>query len=1164
MKKTIKKTGYKRYWVKLLLKIKLTAVIILFCLVSAGASTYAQNTKLHIKTEDKSILELFQNIEEQSEFCFFYQNEDLKGLNYVTMDLNNATVMEVLDKAFACTSLIYKVIDRYIVVRKSRDTFGNNIIAAMQQQQQRTVSGTITDDSGQSLPGVTVVVKGTMQGTVTDVDGKYSISNVSENTTLNFSFVGMRMQEILVGKQRNINVRMELNAIGLDEVVAIGYGTKKRKDISGSISIVDPEELSKAPSSRSAEQALQGIASGVTVITSGAPGASSQILVRGVTNFGNTKPLIIVDGIEQSLDNISPKDIESIKVLKDAGSAAIYGVRGGNGVILVTTKKGGAGAPIINYEATYGIQFPKGKNPFNLLMGEDYMNVYNIACPINAKFSGGSMPDYMYRGPGGAGAAMEGDPSVDPSLYHWEAPNVGDNYIIQKVPKEGTDWYNELFNSAPISEHNLSATGGTDKAKYFFGLGYLNNQGTMVKSYIKRYSLRVNTEFNIGENIRVGENLNILHRDYTPTSSIIDGVVKMNNMVPVKDIMGNWGGGFGGPELGDANNIVAEMNRKDKNIYYEWHTLGNIYTEVDFLKSFTARSSLGYNIHNSYNQIFGYSRAEGLQTHTQDNYLNESSGYGSTMTFTNSLTFKKKLDMHKVEIIIGSEAIEYNGRSLYGSRKKFFSNDYNSLILDNGTDAISNSSSVANTSLFSLFSRLDYGYNDKYLLSATVRRDGSSVFGPDKRYGVFPSFSTAWRMSDEQFMEGLSWIDDLKIRGSYGVLGSQSNVSSQNAYSLFGSGMTTTYYDINGTSNSIEQGFATSRIGNSATGWEENVITNIGLDMTLLNNTINFSIEYYKKKINGLLFTEPLPATVIGGASSPSVNIGDIQNTGVDVTFRYYGKIKSDFNYSIGANITSYNNKVVDIPDPGYFYSGYRGTISQQVGSVVRNEVGHPVSSFYGYKIVGLFNSDEEVASAASQDGAAPGRFRYMDIDGDGEITGDDRTFLGSPNADFTYGITFNMDYKNFDFSAFFYGSQGGEIFNTTKAYTHFFAMYPPTNKSNDLLNAWTPENTNTTIPKIETTPSFSTSMASNSFYIEDGSFLKLKSVMLGYTMNPVFLQKINMSKVRVYAQVANLFTLTKYSGLDPELAGSSSNFGIDSENYPNETSINFGLSVTF
>ncbi|MBY5958956.1 TonB-dependent receptor [Membranicola marinus] len=1040
-------------------------------------------------------------------------------------------------------------------------------LSALHAQNSWTITGQVYDSLSQEpLIGVNILNRNTGQGTTTNLEGEFSIDGNPEDVLV-FSYIGYATAEIPLTSENVLNVAMSADAQTLDEVVVVGYGTKKKRDLTGSVSVVDADALRKAPPSRSAEQALQGVASGVTVITSGSPGSSSKILVRGVTNFGNTQPLVIVDGIEQNLNHISPKDIESIQVLKDAGASSIYGVRGANGVILVTTKKGKTGAPVVSYDASYGIQYPFGENPFNLLMSEDYMTVYNKAFPGNAKFPGGKMPDYMYRGPGGAGVAMQGDPAVDPSLYFWESPNTGGNYIIQKLNKEGTDWYSELFKKAPNMEHNLSASGGTDHSKYLFSLGYIDQKGTMVENQLQNYSARINTEFKIGDNIRIGENLNVFHRDFQSAAPrIINGVINMEPIIPLHDIQGNWGGTFGGPELGSGDNVVAAQNRKNNDIDKSWFIVGNVFGEVELLDDFTLRSSLGYNISNSYEQSFYHTPVEGLQTNTNDNRLGVSSGFGSTMTFTNTINYKRDFGVHHIDALIGSEAIKYSGRGQNAYRTKFFSNDFNFLILGNGAGAVSNGSYISSNSLFSLFSRLDYTFDNKYLLSGTLRRDGSSRFGPNKRYGVFPSVSIGWRISQETFLQSMNWLDDLKIRASTGVLGSQNNVSAVNAFSLFGSGMTTTDYDIKGTGNSIEQGFAVNRIGNRVTGWEENVVTNAGIDLVAFSGRIDFSIDYYKKSINGLLFTEPLPAVIIGGANAPAVNIGDIQNTGIDLNAQYRSKAEAEFNYSFGVNFTSYNNKVVSIPGPGYFYAGNMGTISQTVGNAVRNEEGHPISSFYGYKVIGLFNSDEEVEKAPVQDGAAPGRFRYADIDGDGEITGNDRTHLGSPNPDFTYGVSLNMEYKNFDFSTFLYGSQGNELFNTVKAYTHFLAFYPPSNKSNDLLNAWTPENTDTNIPKIETTKSFSTTDAPSSFFVEDGSFLKIKSLMLGYTIKNSLIQNLSISNLRVYVQIADLFTFTKYTGLDPELGGATQNFGIESDsgNYPNYRSLNFGLSLSF
>jgi TonB-linked SusC/RagA family outer membrane protein len=1030
---------------------------------------------------------------------------------------------------------------------------------------QNVISGTVVSQAdGSPLPGVNVVIKNTTIGTATDVDGKYTISAPAD-ATLIFSFIGFTTTEVSVGGRSVIDVALTGDTKTLDEVVVTGYSTTRKKDITGAVAIVDVDNLQKVPSP-SAEQALQGRAPGVNVTRSGVPGAGAKIFIRGVTNFSNTDPLVIVDGIQQDLNNISPQDIESIQVLKDAGSAAIYGVRGANGVILVTTKKGKTGAPVINYSGSYRMTYPLSGNPFNLANPQEYVQIYNQAFPGNDRFPDG-LKDYMYRGPGGAGFANAGDPEVDPALYFYESPNSGRNYIIQEVNKQGTDWFHHLFKKAATHEQNINISGGTDKSKYMVALGYIDQKGTLLNTYLKRYSGRVNTSFTLADNIRIGENLNVIFReapsfDENTDFGGITEVIKQQPFVPLKDIMGNWGGTFGGPNLGDGQNPVAVQSRNiPKDINNDWYVIGNVYAEVDFLKHFTARTSLGYRIQNYYDQNFNTTQVENVQGNNSFNSLSVGAGYSSQQTFTNVLTYENNFGKHHVKVLAGSEAIETLSRGVSGSRQNFFSEDFNFLILGNGTEALSNSSSISQNSLFSVFGRLDYTFNDRYLVGFTLRRDGSSVFGPDQRYGVFPSISAAWRISEESFMQNLSWLDDLKIRGSWGVLGSQNNVSAVNAYSLYGSGMTTTYYDITGSSNSIVQGFAVNRIGNTATGWEENVVSNVGFDMAMFNGRVELSAEYYKKAINGLLFTEPLPAVIIGGATAPSVNIGDIQNTGLDAAVKYRGDI-GKFRYSAGANITTYKNEVVDIPDPGYFQSGSH----QGVGAMVLNEEGHPVSSFYGYKIIGLFNSQDEVDNAPTQTAAAPGRFRYADLNNDGVIDSEDRTHLGDPNPKFTYGINLNLAYGNFDLSAFLFGSAGNEIFNLTKAYTHFMSFYPTTNVSKDLLNAWTPENTNTNIPKVESQGGFSTTSVPNSFYVENGSFLKMRSLALGYTVPKVFLQKYKINNLRVYAQAENLFTITKYSGLDPEIiGGSTSALGIDRGAYPNnEKGLIFGLNLTF
>ncbi|MEO8764494.1 MAG: SusC/RagA family TonB-linked outer membrane protein [Ginsengibacter sp.] len=449
-------------------------------------------------------------------------------------------------------------------------------------------------------------------------------------------------------------------------------------------------------------------------------------------------------------------------------------------------------------------------------------------------------------------------------------------------------------------------------------------------------------------------------------------------------------------------------------------------------------------------------------------------------------------------------------------------------------------------------------YNDKYLVGATIRRDGSSKFGSEKRYGTFPSFSLGWRISNENFMKNVNWLNDLKIRGSYGILGSDLNVSPQNAFSLYGGNFGNAYYDLAGTGNSIMQGIYRINIGNPQASWEQDIVANFGFDATMFNK-FTVSIEYYQKSIDGLLFPLPLPYTA-GGASSPIVNIGNIKNTGVDASISYNGNITSDLHLSVRSNITTYHNEVVKVPDPGYFDP----PSNLSFGNVVRNQIGHPVSSFFGYDIIGIFKDDAEVSKSPTQDEAAPGRFKYRDVNGDNLITPADRTFLGSPNPDFTYSLNIGLRFKNFDFSSMFYGSQGNSLFNAPRNLTDFFGTYVG-GKSTVLLNAWTPQNTDTNIPKIEGTSTFSTSSVPNSYYVENGSYLRLRSLILGYTLNPSALQHIGIGKIRIYLQGANLFTITKYSGLDPELGGSSAQFGVDQGNYPNnQASAIIGLNVSF
>lgn len=1034
----------------------------------------------------------------------------------------------------------------------------------MNRANAQTITGSVKDETGNALPGVTIVVKdNTAIGTATNPSGNYSLGLPSPVATITFSYIGYRSQDINVNSRSVIDVVLIRDQLNLNEVVVTGYTTQQKKDITGSVASVDMKSMASIPAG-SAMQALQGQAAGVNVLSSGVPGAPSMILVRGVTSFGDNQPLVLIDGVQGDLNSISADDIESMQVLKDAGAAAIYGVRGSNGVIVVTTKKGKSGAPTINYHGYYGTQRPRSGNPLNLMNAEQYAWAHKIAYPNTILFANG-LPDYLYGGSGGRGVGMEGDATVDPAKYLLDPQNPLNNYLIQKVNKAGTDWYNEFFRPAPMTNHTITASGGTDKSAYLLSLGYLDQQGPIIETFLKRYTARINTQFKLPGNIRVGDNAAIIYSrstgfdnrqgEFGPVYSLYN----MLPIIPIYDIMGNFGSTFAGPaEMGNMVNPVATQKSNGNDRHHAWDIVGNIYAEIDPFKHFTVRTSFGGTLHNQYDQVFTPNQYWAPNEYNVPNRYRESSGYGTTTMWTNTASYGNTFGKHSIKVLVGSEALRNYGRTVGGAARRFFATNFDYLVLGNGTENITNFSSAYTNTLFSVFGRLDYSFNDKYLAAVTIRRDGSSRFGSKKRYGTFPSYSIGWRLSNESFMKGITFLTDLKLRASYGILGSQNNISASNPFTLFGGSIGGAYYDVTGSSNSTQQGFYQTNIGNPFTGWEEDVITNAGFDATLFNK-LSISVDVYKKSVNGLLFTQPLPSTV-GGALPPYVNIGDIQNSGVDAAVKYIGSLGPNTRFNVAVNITTYKNVVKDIPGPGYF----DGIGHQQLGRLVRNQENEPVSAFFGYEVVGIFNSDDDVTKSPAQTGAAPGRFRYRDVNGDGTITPEDRKVLGSPNPDFTYGVNLGFEYKGFDLAAFFYGSQGNELINTLKVNTHFFGVYT-TNKSLDLLNAWTPDKTNTNIPKIEGISSFSTSGAMNSFFVENGSYLRLRSLMLGYSFNRSFINKVGLRKLRPYLQATNLFTITKYPGLDPEMMNASQNFGIDWGNYPNNIK-NFivGIEVTF
>ena len=1042
---------------------------------------------------------------------------------------------------------------------------------------QKVVSGRILNDTDKlPIPDASVQVKGTTTGTRTNADGTFSISAPQNNSVLVISFVGYEKMEVTVSGKTNLS---DVNLIplsgNLNAVVVTGYSSQKKRDITGAVSVVNVSNLKSVPSGTT-ESLLQGQAAGVTVINSGAPGGASNVRIRGITSVGSSDPLVIVDGTPGSLHDLNVNDIQSIQVLKDAGAAAIYGVRGSNGVIIVTTKKGRNGKPVVTYDGYYGTQRPLSGNIWNLANPQEAANAIwqtyqNIGLqPSHKQYGSGSVPvipDYITPT-----ATMNGSPLTDPSTYALYKNQ------ITKANKSGTDWFHEIFKPALIQSHNVSISGGSEKATYLFSFGYFDQPGTLLNTSLKRYSVRLNTMFAIKEHIRIGENAYVFYKQNPSyqglpginNANAINAAYRMPSIVPVYDIMGNFAGG-GSQSLGNSPNPVAIMARTKDYKGNQSQTNGNLFVEVDILKNLTIRSSFGGTLDNYYKNFFTYTAYENAENSQNPNSYIENYGYNTSYNFTNTLKYNKVLGKHNLNVLLGTEAISNSGKSVGASRGSYFITNLNNLTVDPnlwtlnfGTPGSQTNANIVGltgiqtpyaSTIYSQFARVDYSFDDKYLLSGTIRRDGASVFDVKNRYGIFPSVTGGWRISQEAFMKNISWINDLKLRGGWGKLGSISNINPTNAYTLYSQSAVQSYYDISGSSTAPAQGIYNSQYGNPNTTWEQDVLTNIGFDATILHSKIEITAEWYKKSISGLLFPETLSA--IGGpAAAPFINSGNIQNTGIDLAITYHGTLRKDFKFDVTGTFTSYNNKVVSLP-PGTAYIDYGNS---------RLEPGHPVGSFFGYKVVGLFQSAEDVAKSPAQDAAAPGRFKYADVNGDGKITALDRTHFGNPNPNFTAGLNIGASYKNIDLFIFLYATVGNKVLNNVRNSTEFPQSFDVAISKAALYNSWRPDRTNGTVPILERTGNFSNgSGAFNSYTMENGSYLRCKTLSIGYTILPANLKKIGVDKCRIYAQAANLFTITKYTGPDPELPGTNVNFGIDGGSYPaNQKVFTIGVSVSF
>lgn len=1061
---------------------------------------------------------------------------------------------------------------------------------------QKNVTGRVIDRNTQSpVPNASVMVKGTSTGTVTNADGIFHLS-VPANATVVISNVGYSDFEISTeGKTDLGTISLEPGDVSLNAIVVTGYLTQAKKDLTGSIAVVNVNELKQQPSASPIE-ALQGKASGVQIINDGAPGATPQIRIRGYSTVNNNDPLYIIDGVpyEGKLSWLNSDDIESMQVLKDASAASIYGSRANNGVVIITTKRGKKGAPQVSLNMYYGTQVPNRKRFPKFLTPIQYADYVYLRFKNGGKVSPGldastgtnygsdpntpTLPEYLVAGSATGQNVTAAD--SDPSKYNYSIDPPGNFYQITKANQQGTNWFDVITHNAPMQNYQLSVTGGGENSTYAISGGYFKQDGTYKYTNFDRYTIRSNTSFKfLNDRVTVGEDMTYaftkgvgfgvnenVSGSYQGEASPIGWAYRIQTIVPVYDIMGNFAGTRGN-KLGNADNPLAVLYRSKDNNNNSGQFFGSAFANVNIFKGLDLRTSYGVRYESFNGKSITYPNPERSEP-SFTNSLSEYQGHNFEGTWTNTLTYKNSFNtVHNLTVLLGTEAIKSDFHQLNGSGRDFFiMGDLNYYYLS--TAASNNGTSMGSfRRLFSYFGRVDYAYKDKYLVSGTLRRDGSSNFGPQNVYGYFPAGSAAWRLSSENFLHNVTWISDLKLRVGYGETGNQSIPSFQ-FLKRYASSMYASSYSYTG-GNQLSNGLWTTSYDNQGIKWESQKTLNIGLDYSLLDNKIDGSIEWYDKKTSGMLYPVPQPASAVGGGSSPFVNSGNVKNTGVEISVNYHytaSSGKNPFTFDIGAFFTHYTNTLVRLAP----------TVSEQPYLTLRGvttsimKAGAPLAAFYGYKVIGIYQDQDDIAHSPSYDGARIGGFKFADISGpdgkpDGIISGFDRTVIGNPHPDFMYSFNINASYKRFDISMFFNGSQGNDLFDLTRQYTDFYAF--PGAVSTRTLDAWSPSNPHSGIPSPNSeAPSIE--FQSSSYYVQNGSFFKMRNLQIGYNFPVDQLFSNNLiSKLRVYGSVTNLFTITNYSGMDPEVSQYSSTFtgiGVDMGVYPMPRQYLLGLNVTF
>lgn len=1086
-------------------------MVCVFC--SYAGNAHSQNAKVSIRMNNVKLDKILNEIENQTDYLFIYNNQ--VDINKITsVKVKNEAVAQVLDRILSGTGINYELEGTHIILTTEA------IKDLHAQQQAKTVTGTVTDVSGEPIIGANIRIKGTTTGTITDIDGNFSIE-AKPQSVIEVSYIGYLTQETVINNQKSIRFLLKEDTKTLDEVVVIGYGVQKKADLTGSVANINTEKLN-TQSNANIGQALQGKIAGVDIVSQGgAPGSGTRIMVRGIGTLNNASPLYIVDGMYMnSIDHINPNDIASIDVLKDASSAAIYGSRAANGVIIVTTKEGSntEGKPIIDLSVNLGIS--TASKFLDMLDAKGWAEVTTIA------------------------RQAIGKPALDMAT---DLANKPDN-----------DWQDIMFRPALMQNYNLAVKGGGKYSTYYTGLGYFNQDGIVKGTNYQRYNIQSKNDYKRGI-FSAGTNLIISFSHDKPLHQELRGgmIGTILQSVPTLEKYDDTReGGYGGT-YGDVVNIPHPLAIIDDNIMDRYNEnvkiFANLYAQIELFKGLKYKLNLtpDFSFERYKNYLNKYDFGLATNSITQ---LTERQRRRRNILVENLLTFDRTFGEHKISALAGYTYQDSRFRHIqaYGEGLPQGLEE-----IDAATTNRSNEGNSWRSVLTSILGRVFYSYQNKYLFTATIRRDGSSKFGKNNRYGYFPSFSLGWNVAEEKFMENVHWLDQLKLRGGYGVLGNQ-EIDNYQYSSTITTGIN--YPDGNG---GLLQGAFPKNFANPDIKWEETAMTNVGIDFMAFNNRLSLTADYYVKNTKDILLTVPIPISS-GGANDPIRNAGKIRNNGFEFNLGWMDQPNPDISYGINL-IGSFNkNKVIAMGSESGSIKG--GSTNQNI-TTSETKAGYPIGGYWLISTAGYFNSQEEVDAYAKdgkkiQPAAEPGDIKFVDANNDGVINDDDRVFQGSPFPDFTFALNGNMRYKNFDLSIGLQGVLGNKIYNATRQ-----TLEDVTKGSNFLascLDYWTPENKNTSHPRLTWDDPNRNTRAESDRYLENGSYLRLRSVQLGYTFPQTWF-KGAIQHARVYINAENLFTITSYSGYSPDVNADNANYrGFDNFIYPTNRTFMLGLNVTF